>query len=377
MALHVLLKGQMRYMKEHGFEVIMVSADGREREAVLRDEGCEHIILPMTRQITPWQDLVALYRLVKLFRRLKPDIIHSHTPKAGFLAMIAGKLAGVKVRIHTIAGLRFMTVKGITRTLLTRMEKITGRYATHAWPNSYSLYAYIKEHRLVSEKKLEVIGKGSSNGINLQRYSRSQLQPEKLAAIKKHIGFDERLVYLLSVGRIVKDKGIDELVHAFDEAYKRNDRLRLLLVGEYEDHLDPVSDFAREMLRSHPGVIMAGWSDEVEYYMPLAYALLHPSYREGFPNVVLQAGAMLCPVLCSRIPGNVDIVDHGETGLMFNVKDARSLGEQLDFALQHESTIRGYAQALRQKIENHFDQRVVQEALRKRYEEILGKRGEE
>jgi len=145
-----------------------------------------------------------------------------------------------------------------------------------------------------------------------------------------------------------------------------------LLVGEYEDHLDPVSDFARERLHSHPGVIMAGWSDEVEYYMPLAYALLHPSYREGFPNVVLQAGAMLCPVLCSKIPGNVDIVEHGVTGLIFEVKNAESLGQQLEFALQNPIAIQQYARALREKIETHFDQRVVHEAVRKKYVEILG-----
>lgn len=371
MALHVLLKSQMKYMKDHGFKVTMVSADGRERDEVLADEGCPHIIIHMTRQITPISDMVSLIRLIRLFRKFKPDIIHSHTPKAGFLAMIAGKMTGVKIRVHTIAGLRFMTAGGMTRTLLTQMEKMTGRCATHAWPNSFSLFEYIKENKLVSPKKLEVIGKGSSNGINLDRYSPASIQPHKLEAIKKQIGYDENLIYLLSVGRIVKDKGIDELVQAFDAAYQKNERLRLLLVGEYEDALDPVSDFARNMIKTHPGVIMAGWSSEVEYYMVLAYALLHPSYREGFPNVVLQAGAMGCPVIVSRIPGNIDIVDHHETGLIFDVKNVASLSAVLDFAIDNPSRLKSYALNLRQKIEKYFDQKVVQAAILERYRQLL------
>jgi glycosyltransferase involved in cell wall biosynthesis len=375
MALHVLLKGQMRYMKTHGFEVTMVSADGRERDTVIKDEECPHIIIPMTRQITPFRDLLALYRLTRLLKKIKPDIIHSHTPKAGLLSMIAGKLAGVKIRIHTVAGLRFMTASGMTRTLLTRMEKMTGRFATHVWPNSFSLYKYIVQNKLVTEKKLEVIGKGSSNGINLSRYSREVLQPEKLEAIKLKIGYDENLRYLLCVGRIVKDKGIDELVRAFDRAYTADPGLRLLLVGDYEDDLDPVSDYARRLLKTHPGIIMPGWSDEVEYYMPFAYALLHPSHREGFPNVVLQAGAMLCPVICSRIEGNIDIVDHGETGLLFTAKDPDDLYDQLRFALAGPAVIREQALRLRKKIELYFDQRVVQEMIYIRYMELVGQPG--
>jgi glycosyltransferase involved in cell wall biosynthesis len=311
MALHVLLKGQMKFMKEKGFEVVMVSADGREREAVLADEGCPHIIIPMTRQITPFKDLQALYRLTKLFRKHKPDIIHSHTPKAGLLAMMAGKLAGVKIRIHTVAGLRFMTAHGLTRKLLVQMEKMTGRFATHVWPNSFSLAAYIRENKLIPGKKLDVIGKGSSNGINLKRYSKEALQSEKLSAIKKKISYDDNLVYLLCVGRIVKDKGIDELVKAFEKAYASNQKLRLLLVGDFEDELDPVSDQARELLKTHPGIIMPGWSEDVEYYMEFSFALLHPSYREGFQNVVLLGGALFCRVIFSRILVIFYFVDHG------------------------------------------------------------------
>src|SRR5688572_2841205 len=309
-SLKVLLAGQMRFMNENGFDVLMVSSEGPQLSDVLRNEQCRHEVIPMTRMMTPFKDVQCLWQLYRLFKREKPDIVHSHTPKAGLLAMMAAKFAGVKIRVHTIAGLRFMTSKGTTRKVLVAMEKLTAKSATHVWPNSNSLLEYIREHKLAKPSKLEVISKGSSNGINLDRFSASALKEEKLNEIKKLINYDEKLIYFLSVGRIVHDKGIEELLCAFIEVYKKNDRVRMIFVGSFEDEVDPVSDEAKEIMRTHPGVIQAGWNDAVEYFMHLSYALVHPSHREGFPNVLLQAGALYCPVICSRIEGNVDIVDH-------------------------------------------------------------------
>jgi len=371
MALKYLLAGQLRYMKENGFEVIMVSADGKEREEVIKNEGCEHHIIFMTRRITPFADLRSLWKLYRYFKKQKPDIVHSHTPKAGMLAMLAAKMAGIKIRIHTIAGLRFMTASGMSRKILVKAEKLTGRWATHAWPNSNSLLEYIKENKLVNPAKLQVIGYGSSNGINLQRFSVASLKKEKIEEVKKQLQYDEQLVYLLSVGRIVKDKGMDELLQAFQQLYKERNELRLVLLGSFEDEFDPVSDEARTVLKNHPGIIHIAWSDQVEYFMHLAALLLHPSYREGFPNVLLQAGAMGCPILCSRIEGNIDIVDDGRTGMIFEVKNVTSLEAKLRFALKEPELLRTYAANLRQKIAQQFDQRFVHESLKNKYLELI------
>jgi glycosyltransferase involved in cell wall biosynthesis len=364
----------MRYMQENGFDVIMVSSDGPELELVKRNEGCRHHIIPMTRKITPFADLVSLWRLYRFFKKEKPDIVHSHTPKAGLLAMLAAKFAGVKLRIHTIAGLRFMTSKGITLKVLVAMEKLTAKAATHVWPNSFSLLNYIKEHKLVNPSKLEIIGMGSSNGINLSRYSLSSLKPEKLQETKQLVKYDEKLTYFLSVGRLVHDKGIDELVHAFIKLYSVHDQVRLILVGAFEDEVDPVSDETKKILKSHPGIILAGWSDSVEYFMQFSFALVHPSHREGFPNVLLQAGAMLCPVICSRIEGNVDIVEHEKTGLIFEVKNETELFQMLERALKDPVVPGQYAKSLRSKIEQHYDQPIVHRYLRSKYIELLGQR---
>lgn len=371
MAMKYLLPGQMKFMRENGFEVIMVSADGKERDDVMKSEGCPHFIIPMTRKITPIADLRSLWQLYRFFKKHKPDIIHSHTPKAGLLSMIAGRMAGVKTRIHTIAGLRFMTSVGTTRKILIAMEKFTAKCATHVWPNSQSLLSYITTHKLVKPSKLQVIGFGSSNGIRLQRYSTTALEPSRIEETKKLIQYDPALTYLLCVGRIVKDKGIDELLAAFGNVSQVNKNLRLVLLGTFEDDLDPISDNARKILKEHPGIIHINWSDHVEYFMHLASMLVHPSYREGFPNVLLQAGAMNCPVLCSRIEGNVDIVDDSETGLIFEVKDAKSLETKLRYALENQAELQRFAVNLRNKIETRFDQRFVHESLKNKYLELL------
>ncbi len=374
-SLKVLLSGQMKYMRENGFDVVMVSSDGKELEGVKQNEGCRHHIIPMTRRMTPFGDLRCLWLLYRFFKKEKPDIVHSHTPKAGLLAMLAAKFAGVKIRVHTVAGLRFVTTKGFNRKVLIAMEKLTGKAATHVWPNSFSLQQYIKDNKLAKPAKLEVIGLGSSNGINLARYSIAALQPQKLQETKELIKYDSTLFYFLSVGRIVHDKGMDELLNAFVRIHSINPAARLLLVGAFEDEVDPVSEQARQLINTHPAVIMAGWSDAVEYFMPLSFALIHPSHREGFPNVLLQAGAMLCPIICSRIEGNIDIVAHQQTGLIFEVKNEEELFLQMDYALKNPALLQQYATVLRHNIEQHFDQPIVHSLLRKKYLELLAAQG--
>ena len=371
MALKVLLRGQMRYMKKAGFDVIMVSADGGELEDVLQYEDCPHHIVPMTRQITPIADSQSLWKLYRFLKKEKPDIVHSHTPKAGLMAMLAAKFAGVKIRVHTIAGLRFMTATGFTRKILIWMEKITANAATHVWPNSNSLLKYVQENKLVKANKLDVIGKGSSNGIDLTRFSKIALSDEGIQNAKQVISYDPALTYILSVGRIVKDKGISELSKAFASLYKENDKLRLVLVGTFEEKLDPLDNDVMHLVKTHPAIILAGWHDEVEYFMTIADILVHPSYREGFPNVVLQAGAMECPIVCSRIEGNIDIVDENINGLIFTAKDENDLYQKLKQAIGEPAAMKHRALLLRKKIEENFDRTFVQEQLRKKYEFLL------
>lgn len=219
-----------------------------------------------------------------------------------------------------------------------------------------------------------MIGKGSSNGINLARFSKSALQQETLEETARLINYDPSLFYILSVGRIVKDKGISELVLSFVSLYEENDKLRLVLVGAFEDDLDPVDPDIMQLIKTHPGIILPGWHDEVEYFMQLCNLLVHPSYREGFPNVVLQAGAMGCPVVCSRIPGNIDIVDEDVSGLVCAAKNKEELLAKLKQAIANPEKMKEMASVLQKKIEDNFDIRYVHQQLSQRYRSLLTER---
>lgn len=374
-SLKLLLTGQMRYMAAHGLQVVMASADGPELEQVLQEEGCPHIMIPFTRAITPLQDLKCLWQLMQLIRRERPDIIHTHTPKAGLLGMLAARLLGVPVRIHTIAGLPFMTASGFRRRLLIAMEKLTFWGAQHVWPNSQSMLAYVREQKLCPERKLHVIGQGSTNGIDLQQFSPEVMEAEKLESIKATFSYDPQYTYLLAVGRIVKDKGIPELVAAFTALQNEYPLLRLLLIGPLEEErteeLLPPATLAA--IQENTSIQHIAWTDEVAYYLHLADILVHASHREGFPNVPLQAGAMKCPIVCSTIPGNVDIVSHGETGRLFEVGELDSLVAALRDTLDQPTQAKAMAQQLRRKIENQFDRQVIHATLLAKYQELLGK----
>ena len=371
LALKTLLRGQLRFMKKDGFDVIMVSADSEDRQQVIEYEQCPHFIIPMTRAITPLKDFISLLKLIKFFKKEKPDIVHSHTPKAGLLAMLAAKYTGVPVRIHTVAGLRFMTAEGVSRQIMIVMEKITCWAAQYVWPNSFSLKQYILEKKLCKPSKIEVIGNGSTNGIDLTRFNTNELLPEILEATKNKINYDKSLFYFLFVGRLVKDKGIEELVHAFESIYKDNKNVRLVLVGSLESDLDPINSNTLNSIKSHPAIISVGWDNNVEYYFHLSNLFVFPSHREGFPNVLLQAGAVNCPVICSDIPGNTDIVVHGQTGLLFKTGDVLAIKEAMEQCLKNEEQLGVFKKNLFEKINNQFSQIFVHRKIAEKYRQHL------
>jgi glycosyltransferase involved in cell wall biosynthesis len=371
LALHTLLAGQMRYMKDQGFDVLMVSADGPQISEVIKSEGCEHRVIPMTRAITPFRDLISLWKLYRLFKKEKPDIVHSHTPKAGLLAMVAAKYARVPIRIHTIAGLRFMTTKGMKRKLLVKMEKFTCAAAHYVWPNSFSLRDYILENGLCKADKVSVIGKGSTNGIDLTKFNPQAIDADRLRQLKQKIQFDPAHFYFLFVGRLVKDKGIEELVAAFCQLHVLNNRIRLILVGALENDLDPIDPGTLKKISEHPAILQMGWDAKTEYYFVVANAFVFPSHREGFPNVLLQTGAMGCPVICSIIPGNVDVVDNEQTGLLFPVEDTAAIFDKMQQVLTDSDQTKQWANNLQIKVTNDFSQIFVHQKIKEQYDLYL------
>jgi len=371
MALHVLLPGQMKFMSENGFKVIMISADGENLDKVIENEKCQHIIVPMTRKITPWQDLLCLFQLIKIFRKEKPDIVHSHTPKAGLLGMMAAKISGIKIRIHTVAGLPLMEESGLKYALLKQIEKITYSVANHVWPNSNSLYNFIKKNNLADAYKLKVIGQGSTNGVSITRFNKETLDKNFLTVIKGNINYDTASVYLLYIGRLVKHKGIVELVNVFSLLKKNYPHLKLILVGIFESSLDPLPKKILKQIVDDPCIINVGWSDNAEYYMSLAHYFVFPSYREGFPNVLLEAAAIQLPVLCSNIPGNTDIIIHNETGLLFEKKNEKDMYQKLKYALDNPKKMLSMANKLQHYIKFWYEREMYWKILLEEYNKLI------
>jgi len=371
MALRYLLPGQMHFMANNGFDVLMISADGKELAEVIEKEQCRHIVVPMTRKITPLQDIKCLFHLIKIFRKEKPDIVHSHTPKAGLLGMLAAKLSGVKVRIHTVAGLPLMVEKGFKYQLLKFIEKLTYAAAGHVWPNSNSLLQFILKNKLCKTSKLKIIAKGSTNGIQLDRFKKENLDPKIIDEIKTQINYSQQNRYLLSIGRLVVDKGITELVHVFTQLQKTNGDLILILAGEYETTLDPLPEETLQEIEVNPSIIHIHWTTQVEYYMHLADFFIFPSHREGFPNVLLQSGAMGLPIICSHITGNIDIVTNNETGLIFDKGNEQQMLSLLNYALLHPQHMQRMAKKLQQEIKENYPQENIWQKMLEAYKSLV------
>lgn len=369
-SLKYLIKGQMRFMKENGFDVKMMSADGEEREGIVKNEDCEHVILPLTRMITPIQDLRAVIKLYKFLRKEKPQIVHTHTPKAGVVGMFAAYLARVPNRLHTVAGLPLLEAKGFKRTVLNFVEKLTYRYATRIYPNSYGLKELILKNKFTEVNKLKVIANGSSNGIDTAYFDPKLFTFDDWKGLKDDLGVKETDFVFIFVGRIVGDKGINELIQAFDQTSTENKNVKLLLVGHFEDDLDPLLEKTKEIININKQIISVGFQNDVRPYFAIADVLVFPSYREGFPNVVMQAGAMELPSIVSNINGCNEIIEEGENGWIIPVKDENAIFKVMLNCFNNTEQFNYAKENARRLILERYEQKKVWDAILTEYKSI-------
>ena len=370
-SLHKLLQGQINYMQENGFEVILASAGGKEIEAIEKETGIPVHILPLTRKISPFTDLQALWQTYKLIKKHKPDIVHTHTPKAGITGMLAAKLAGVPVRMHTVAGMPLMEAKGIKRKILNLVEKCTYWSATKIYPNSYGLKEFIIQDKLAHPSKLKVIAKGSSNGIDTAYFHPEHFSLSQKENLKKQLGINPEDTVFVFIGRLVGDKGINELIKAFQKLSGNQKNIKLLLVGNEEPELDPLQTETKENILSNPQIITTGWVEDVRPYLAISDILVFPSYREGFPNVVLQAGAMGLPAIVTDINGCNEIITHHHNGLIIPPKDEKAVYEAMNLLMENLELRSRLAQNARPGIEAKYKQEAVWEALLEEYRRAL------
>ncbi len=322
MSLEKLLSGQIVYMEKQGYSMYTASFGAYNHK--------NHIqISHLRRAINPVQDMLALVELIWQIHKLKPTIVHTHTPKAGLLGMCAAWFCRVPVRMHTVAGLPLMEKKGLLYKLLVVMERFTYAFSSSIHPNSLGLLQYIREN-ISKSKKISIIGRGTSNGINLNIFNPNTTNIKAKQQLELEYQLKDKLVFIF-IGRMVRDKGIVEAVNAFVKLNEDQKDTVLILVGPLEPELDPLPQSTITTINTHTAIHLVGFQSDVRPFIAVSDILVFPSYREGFPNVPLQCGAFKKALILSNINGCNEIIKHNQSGLLVEPKSESEVFDAMRF----------------------------------------------
>ncbi|HDZ03951.1 hypothetical protein LCGC14_0132150 [marine sediment metagenome] len=367
-SLYGLLTGQLRFLNQH-YEVIGVASEGAIMEIVAQREGIRTESINIERSISPFKDLISLFKLYRFFVKEKPMMVHSITPKAGLLSMIAAYFARVPVRAHTFTGLIFPTQTGFLKKLLLLFDKVICAFATNVYPEGNGVKNDLT-HYNVTKKPLTVIANGNVNGKDLSFFDPLLFPKESTKSEKNKLGISEDDFVFIFIGRLVNDKGINELVHSFSQLSKKRSAIKLILVGSHEGETDVLPSSTWDLLNTEKNIIWVGKKDDIRPYLSMANALVFPSYREGFPNVVLEAGAMGLPALVTDINGSNEIIVHGKNGYIVPSKDEQALLEAMTLFVEDSQLVLNMAQHARPMIADRYEQSFVWDSLLEEYKRI-------
>ena len=349
-------------MRAKGYDMVAVTSPGPELDELRDVDGFHCVAVPMERHISIVRDLKSLIKMIRVFRKEKPQVVHSMTPKAGMICMVAAWLTYVPVRIHTFTGLVWPTATGMKRKLLMMTDWLTCACATHVIPEGQGVLNDLKNGG-ITKKPMRVLGYGNVMGVDMERFS-----PDRFS-VKKDAG----VFTFVFVGRIVGDKGINELVEAFVKLHDKHNNTKLVLVGNYEHNLDPVSDKTRQLIETNDGIEARGakYGDDLLQMYVDADCFVMPSYREGFPNTVLEAGAMGLPSIVTDINGSREIIENEKNGLIVPSKDADALYNAMERMLLDDKARETMKNTARQMIDSRFERSFVQKCQIEYYKEIM------
>src|SRR5690606_37426114 len=359
-------KGQVQVLKSK-YHIEVVSSPGQRLDTFGELEEVPIHPLPMKREISIFSDLISLFRLYILIKKIKPKAVHASTPKAGFLGMLSAFLNRTPVRIYFVLGLRYEGTRGVKRRFLMFIESLSCKLATHVFAVSNGTKKTLKEDKITA-KHIQIIWNGSINGIDTKQFN-ADLSPSP--SIDKSLIPDGSFIFGY-VGRLVGDKGTNELIDAFTQLHQNHPEIRLLLIGDFEDIQDPVSDRTRSLIKNHPAIVYLGYQSNVIPFFKLMNVFVFPSYREGFGMVVMEAAAMEKPVICSDITGCNEIIIDGHSGVLIPPRSTDMLLLAMRSLRTQPELLEKLSTNARASITQRYDQQTLWKHSLAAYTEITG-----
>lgn len=373
-SLSILLKGQFLYLKEKGYDFYLICNPDENIVETSKQEGTNFISLRLTRKITPLQDLGCLLRLIFLIIKERPDIVHTHSPKAGLIGMLASYVCRVPLRVHTVAGLPLVERTGLIKELLILLEKLCYKCANKVLFNSAKQAQFVADLNWISKDKIDIIGAGSSNGIDLEYFSSTNELEKAACDVREQLLIKKDDVVLTFIGRMSKSKGINELVAAFNILSNDYSNLKLLLVGA-DEPIEPLTAETYGLIKSRVDIIRIGHQRDIRPYFLIADIFIFPSYREGFPQVLMQASVMNCCIVATDINGCNEIVHNMENGLLIPVKSIQAIVDACSFLIENSEVREKLTCLGAEKIISKFDQKRFWENLHQFYvKELIWKK---
>ena len=353
----VLIDGQLKYFKELGYDCYLMCPDDERVTDYCKREECNHISIKIEREISIINDFKSLWSIFKALKKIKPDVVNVGTPKMGLLGMLASRLLGVSKRVYTCRGLRYEHEFGNKKRILKLMEKLTGFCAQKVICISPSVRDLALKEGVFPKKKCIVINKGSSNGIDLDKFNIECIDTEEVNNLKNQYNLSGKFVFGY-VGRMIDRKGINELYEAFDNLYKKNQNLRLVTVGANPDYSQLKYPEIVEKFNNHEGIIQIGYQKNVPLYMLLFNALILPAWWEGFGNVLVQAASLGLPVIGTFGTGTTDAVSNGYNGILVPIKDVNAIEKAMSELFENEKKRIEFG---KNGIEwsKHFDRKII------------------